>query len=135
MTKDQLIEYAKRRLSAGEADPRIWPENELTVRLFTLARFFVLEIAHVSAFFLALYPGGVLLQFAISLLLACSDTRPTCSGLPLASPDRVFWCVLVAVDTVRLSRFFSSSPIYARHVDLFSHKFEMGWIAAFAVLA
>ena len=31
MTKAELIEYAKRRLAAGEADPRIWPENEIEI--------------------------------------------------------------------------------------------------------
>ena len=29
MTQSDLVEYAKRRLSAGEAAPRVWPENEV----------------------------------------------------------------------------------------------------------
>lgn len=29
MTHPELIERAKRRLSAGEASPRVWPENEI----------------------------------------------------------------------------------------------------------
>jgi len=31
MTKSELIEYVKRRLAAGEADPRIWAENEIEI--------------------------------------------------------------------------------------------------------
>ena len=31
MTKPELIELAKRRLSAGEAAPRLWAENELEI--------------------------------------------------------------------------------------------------------
>jgi hypothetical protein len=31
MTRPELMEYAKRRLSAGEAPPRVWPENETEI--------------------------------------------------------------------------------------------------------